>query len=63
MPDYRGAVGQATRIAVADHAKFLALAGDRVIAIPGAGLDVLLEQPEALAAVLTRIVRADDRGS
>ncbi len=63
MPDYRGVVGRATLIAGADDAKFLALAGDRVIAIPGAGHDVLLEQPEALAAVLTRIVRAGDRGS
>lgn len=52
MPDYRAAVGRATLIAGADDAKFLALAGDRVIAIPDAGHDVLLEQPAALAAAL-----------
>jgi pimeloyl-ACP methyl ester carboxylesterase len=60
MPDYRGVVGRATLIAGADDAKFLLLGGDHVIAIPGAGHDVLLEQPEALAAVLTRITRAGD---
>ena len=55
MPDYRAVVGRATLIAGADDAKFLALAGDRVIAIPGAGHDVLLEQPEALAAVIRQL--------
>ena len=60
MPDYRGVVGRATLIAGAEDTKFLLLAGDDVIAIPGAGHDVLLEQPQALAAVLTRITRAGD---
>ncbi len=52
MPDYRGVVRNATLIAGADDAKFLLLAGDHVIAIPGAGHDVLLEQPEALAVAI-----------
>jgi pimeloyl-ACP methyl ester carboxylesterase len=54
MPDYRG-VDRATLIAGALDSKFLALGGDRVIAIPDSGHDVLLEQPAALATVIDQL--------
>ena len=55
MPDYRAVVGRATLVAGALDAKFIALGGDRVIAIPDSGHDVLLEQPSALAAVIAQV--------